>query len=122
MSSTVRTPEHRIIFENGTTRVVVVFEMGAVPWVELGKRTAPGERRERYDFQFLLMERAPHEVPEMSERVRHDDDVMPSVRRLAILVREYAPDILRGDFSVFPRLRDRAEENFARTNADLYGN
>jgi len=122
VSSTLRTPEHRIIFENETTRVVISYEMGSAPWVELGKRTAPGERGERYDLRFLLMKRVPYEVPDISERARHNEPVRPTVQRLASLLRDNASDILTGNFSIFPRLRVRAEENLARTSAALYGN
>ena len=60
--SNVTAPEHRIIFENQTTQVMVACEIGSRPWVEVGRRRAPGGRVERYDRRFLLMERVPHEL------------------------------------------------------------
>ena len=121
VSSTVRTPEHRIFFENATTRVLVAYELGGIPWVELGKLPAPGERGERYDLLFLLMERAPHEIGRITARTREIDQALPTLGYLAGLLREYGADILRGDFAIFPRLRVRAEENLTRTNEQLYG-
>jgi hypothetical protein len=41
--------------------------------------------------------------------------------KLAVKLRRHGADVLRGDFAIFPRLRQRAEENLRRTNKELFG-
>jgi hypothetical protein len=118
---TVTPPECRIVFVNDTSEVVVAFELGTGPWIEVGKRTGPGRPRERYDLQFLLQERAPNEASKVLLRDLDDAVLEAELQRLATLAQRHATDLLTGDFKVLPRLRARAEENLARTNAELYG-
>jgi hypothetical protein len=112
----VEVPECWAAYESKTTRVTIAFELGAGPWVELERkrRLFSVWSRERYDFAFLLMERAPDQY-RRSSIVDLDDSTLPSeLRRLSQLLREHAIDVLTGDFAIFPRLRDRATENLRK--------
>src|SRR5438477_3976686 len=117
VGSSMHAPECSTVYENSTTRITVAFELGSGPWVELERKVSSFlniGRRERYDLAFLLMERVPDET--RTDNITDlDDPELPKVLEgLGRQLEEYGSDVLRGDFSVFPRLRKRAEENLKR--------
>jgi hypothetical protein len=114
--------EYLVAFENDYAGLLVRFEPRTGPWVELarlavinGKTT----RIESYDLVFLLQERGGAWRKVRCESV-DDPCVAETLTRLAQDVQEYATDVLQGDFSVFPRLRKRAEDNLRQTEEWLY--
>ena len=119
LSTNTHTPECWSTFHNETTAVTVHYEVGSEPWVELAELKREGNRvveRNRVALHFLVEERAPQEV---SLRGPGDDD--EGTRRViyekARQLQQYGSDILRGDFHVFPRLKEHAAENLRRRNA-----
>ncbi len=122
--SAIRPPECWTAYENSTTCIVIAFELGVGPRVEI-QRKQPSllgfGSRERYDLAFLLMERAAGEKYRYEIADLDDPELPNALQALAHQLERFGKDILSGDFSVFPQLRKQAEENFKRTNRELYG-
>jgi hypothetical protein len=119
LSTNMHAPECWTAFHSVTTAVIVHFELGSQPWVELAELKREGDQiveRNRAALEFLVRERAPQEA---SLRARDDSD--EEVRRViyekARQLREYGKDVLSGDFRVFPRLKELAAENLRKRNA-----
>lgn len=116
--------ECSVAYGNDTTAVCVKYEVGARPWVELARLERINDRvvkRERYDLQYLLDERGTTEHQRSPNQQFDDGRLAMNLADLAGLLRTFASDVLSGDFSIFPRLRERAEENLRRTNREIYG-
>src|SRR5262249_62266318 len=98
------------------------FERMVGPWVELPRLEQTNTRSaERYDLSFLLTERDPSwkGSPRCDDI---DDPRLPTfLNELAEKLRQFGSDVLRGDFSIFPQLKRRAEENLRRTDKELFG-
>lgn len=124
MDTTAQGPEAAVRFQSATTQVSVKFEFFSGPWVELARvEQSAGTVRavDRYDLNFLMMERAPG-WQGFGKCDNITDPTLPQLlETLARSLREYGADILKGDFSIFPKLRQRAEENLRRTNKELFG-
>lgn len=116
-STSIHAPECWTTFRSVTTAVTVHYEIGSTPWVELAELVRDGDRaveRRRTSLELLLRERAPDE---QTFTAASDDDIPRALREKARQLRTYGDDILRGDFSVFPRQREVAEENLNTRNA-----
>jgi hypothetical protein len=118
-------PEAWVEFENATTRITVHYEMGAAPWVEIGRLEDVKGRRvqtKSIGLDLLLRERA---------RALNDDldvprDLSSSELSTMLQVRaralaEAGDDLLRGNFESFPRLWNKAENELQRREAKLFG-
>jgi hypothetical protein len=119
LSTSMHAPECWSTFHNETTSVTIHYEIGSQPWVEIAKLKREGDRiveQNRAALEFLIQERAPGEV--LLTTSGHDEE---GTRRViyakARQLREYGSDVLRGDFRVFPRLKELAEENLRKRNA-----
>jgi len=112
-----------VLFKNPTTAVRVMYEIGASPWVQL-LRLKPGTRgtegAEVSSLELLLVERAPalggneHGIGELSAQKLAD-----IVAEKARMLKVFGEDVLKGDFHVFTRLAELAEENRQRREKDL---
>lgn len=114
-----------VVYENPTTRVTVHYELGAEPWVEIGRiEMRDGERVQpnSIGLDLLLRERGkplgdevtvPREIdsPELSRMI------MTRAERLHTL----GDDLLRGDFRAFQKLQTKAEKELRKREADLFG-
>jgi hypothetical protein len=119
LSTSTHAPECWSTFHNETTAVTVHYEIGSQPWVELAALERKGDRvveQNRAALEFLLQERAPQEA---SLRVSGNDDeeTRRAIYAKARQLREYGSEVLRGDFQIFPRLKELAAENLRRRNA-----
>jgi hypothetical protein len=118
VSTDIHAPECWSTFRNATTAVTVHFELGSSAWVELAELRRQGDNiveRNRSALEFLVKERAPREAALRSND--SDEDVKRLIYEKARQLREYGSDVLRGDFHVFPRLRELAAEGLKRRNA-----
>ena len=104
----------QIKLRNDTTGVEVSFETGTGPWVMLSRDG------EEYGLGYLVEERTGAAV--VARRIDNIDDpaLQPALSRLAEQLQTYATDILRGDFSIFPKLRARAEARAREASRHLY--
>ena len=119
LSTSMHAPECWSTFHNGTTAVTVHYEIGSQLWVELAELKRDDDRiveRNRSALEFLVQERAPQEVP-LTTRGNDDEETRRVIYEKARQLREYGEEVLRGDFRVFPRLKELADENVRRRNA-----
>lgn len=117
-------PDLWIEFANATTGVRVAHEIGSALWVELarvGLHEGKVVWEEPYSLEMLLEERAPGHPGMCSVGNLEDPAFAKCLEAKAEGLRDYAADILRGDFGVLPRLIERARENERRWNRELFG-
>jgi len=106
-------------FRNEKTGVTVSWELGGAVWVELSK-WADNKKSDRSSLEILLLVLAPH-VERASEKVTTAKQMREVLCRKEQLLRMFASDVLRGDFSIFPRLHEAEKENLRRRNLALFG-
>jgi hypothetical protein len=118
LSTHIHSPECWSTFHNSTTAVTVHFELGSQPWVELAELKRDGGcifEQNRVALEFLVKERAPQETALITNE--SDEQTKAAIREKARQLRAYAEDVLKGDFRIFPRLMDIANDNLRRRNA-----
>lgn len=102
-------PEAWIRYQNDTTALTVLEEIGTPPWVKISRldNTSAGPMEgEGYSLGHVLSVRAPESLPTAAPRSAIP--LRAQLAALAELVRRHGADLLRGDFEVFPRLREVA--------------
>jgi hypothetical protein len=117
--------EDWVLFKSPTAGIRVMYEVGASPWVQI-LRLAPGkagiEGAEISSLELLLVERDPtyrdreYKFGELSA-----EQLGEIVAEKAKKLKEFGEDILKGDFRVFARLSELAEENRRRRSGNLPG-
>jgi hypothetical protein len=118
-------PEAWVVFESATTRITVHYEMGAAPWVEIGRlEDVKGRRVATKTVGLDLL------VRERGEILRDDVDpprdlssteLSTMLQARARLLAEVGEDLLRGNFESFPRLWNEAENEVRKREAELFG-
>lgn len=107
---------------NSTTQVVIYFEYENGLWLTIGRlATVNGQLTggEQYALNDLLALRKlqPSHTVRMSG---FDEGVMDKVLlERAVALQAYADDVLRGDFAVFPRLKEIVTERLAQLYPDV---
>jgi len=118
-------PEAWVIFESPATRITVHYELGAVPWVEIG-------RLEDLDGQLVQTREIGLDLLARERGKALNDDVEPprdlSSTELSVLLQararllaEVGDDLLRGDYQSFPRLHGKAEKELRRRESEMFG-
>jgi hypothetical protein len=118
-------PEAWVVFEGATTRITVHYEMGAAPWVEIGRLEDVNGRHvqtKEIGLNLLLRERgkALHDDVD-SPRDLNNTELATMLRARAHLLAETGDDLLRGSFESFPRLWNKAEKELRKREAELFG-
>lgn len=111
-------PECWSTFHSQTTAVVVHYEAGSPPWVVLARlEMVRGQilERDQSALAFLVAERS--QKSSISGKPSNDEDLRRIIHLQAGQLREYGKDVLRGDFKIFPRLKELAAENLRQRNA-----
>lgn len=99
-------PEMWLVFANERVQVSIHFEYGSGMWITL--RRAPNG--EEFNLDCLLRLRAPHRERVLKVEGFDAHQVDEYTHDRAEALREYAGDILRGDFSIFPALAKISEQ------------
>jgi hypothetical protein len=111
-----------VTYENGKTRITVHYELGAVPWVEVGRLESRGGRfvqPQSVSLDLLLRDRGVSLKDEISApREITPFELSSMLGTRAERLRQYGADVLRGDFSSFPRLQTKAEKELRRREAE----
>jgi hypothetical protein len=109
-----------VFFRNATTEVGVQFEFCSGLWVSIAKLDADGNPASGYALGHLLMVRAP-ELARPTTPVDFDQEAVASaLDAQAILLKEYASDVLEGDFSIFPELTKIRDAMLSKREADSF--
>ncbi len=115
-----RTPECWILFRNRTTEVAVTAEPDGEPWVAIEHISWDDGILQRLGATSLelLME-------ELQKNKKEDEAAAQAmsarVKRKARHLKEFGAGLLRGDFSLLPKLEERARLNLRRRNLELFG-
>jgi hypothetical protein len=98
----------KVAYANATTRVTVEgINWGENIQVMLFALSAPPDIPARVPLWAIIEVRAPQERDLPGGQ-------LPQITRNAAVLRQYASDVLRGDFSVFPAARQLIDEDAAR--------
>jgi hypothetical protein len=111
-------------FRNRTTRVEVWWEWQYSVRVILARyeNTSTGIAiKGEYDLEFIILTRCPEKTVKQEKFPTHDQ-LKRTLETYAALLKEYAQDVLTGDFSIFPQLKVLADEQYERTMAEIYPN
>jgi hypothetical protein len=113
-----------VAYENATTRVTVHYELGAEPWVEIGRLELRDGRKVQpssIGLDLLLRERGSPlsdtiDVP----REIGDGEKSRMIALRAERLRAFGDDVLRGDFRSFSKLQTKAERELLKREAELF--
>lgn len=98
-----------VSFRNSTTQVCVQFEYESGLWVTIGRVMTFRDRivgGEQYNLNELLALRAPLLTHTVRMNEFDESSVGEVLAERAEALKQYADDILRGDFEVFGKLED----------------
>ncbi len=99
-----------MVFRNEVSQINVHFEYGCAVWLTVG-RSVNGEQ---FNLNYLLRLRAPDRERLQAVGNSFDPQQIDEImRERSDTLREYADDLLRGDFTVFPKLREGQNEQSA---------
>src|SRR5262245_27219622 len=113
-------PEISAQFHNRTTKVIILYEIGSPPWVELWSLLIPGSPG--FSLELLLEERAPGDIGSSCDPAEPGSVAFVlCLDAKARALRTVADDVLRGDFTVLPKMEVRLRENEARRTRELFG-
>ena len=99
-----------VVLRNDVTVVTVQFEYGGEVWLTIGH--APNGPQVNLNCLLYLL--APHRerVPVVGD-LFDPQQIEEIMQERSDALREYADDLLRGDFAMFPKLREVQAERFA---------
>lgn len=113
-----------VCFQNTTTEVVLNYEIGDFPWITLADIHAPESDRVSLDWLLVeLGERQPPSVDEAFLPPRMDDSQLEAeLQKRCDQLLKFGVPLLQGDFSLLPRLKERADAYLAECKkfADRY--
>jgi hypothetical protein len=114
-------------YRNETTGVTISYEWGGVPSVVVSRlrHTSTGVvEAENIGLRFLLMERCPTRMM-ITTHFKYgecgDDCIKETIDNYASALKECGPDILTGDFAIFPKLQKLRDAEQVKENIRLYG-
>src|SRR6185436_1970568 len=118
-------PEAWVTYENQTTRVTVHYELGAEPWVEIGRlelRDGHMVQPASIGLDLLVRERG----KPLDDEVKVPRDISgPEISRMVSVrakrLQTLGDDLLRGDFRSFPKLQTKAEKELRQRETELFG-
>lgn len=118
-------PEAWITYESETTRIRIHYELGAEPWIEIGRlevRDGKVVQPASIGLDLLLRDRGEPLNDELAEPRDIDEwEISRMVATRAERVRSLGDDFLRGDFRSFPKLQTKAENELRRREETLFG-
>lgn len=108
-----------VTFDSETTRVVITFEVGTLPWVEISRLESKGSKRIPKDEISLEILMRGVELPDEVETEVQLDRLL-AVKAKAL--QEKCEALLRGDFHDLPGLRKKVEAVHKKRTNELFGN
>ncbi len=104
-----------VVFQNPTTEVILNYEIGEFPWVTIADINNP--ETERASLDWLLVELGEREAPTTDEAffpLRMDDTQLEDeLQKKSDQLLNFGADFLRGDFTLLPKLQERADAYLA---------
>jgi hypothetical protein len=98
-------------FENATTKVILNYELGNAPWLEISDQD---NAENKSTLGWLLVEQGVEESPKPEQAFRpttlSEGKLEPLLQKMGQQVSEYGADLLKGDFTILPKLQARAKK------------
>lgn len=115
----IETAYHRggvaVRFQNSTTEVILNYEIGALPWVTIADIKNP--ETDRTSLDWLLVELGEKKTPTTDEAfspAKMDEGQLEMVlKQKSDQLLSFGANLLKGDFTLLPRLQKRAEDYLA---------
>lgn len=109
---TVYSPKNCTIqYLNTTTDVTLHYELGREPWLDISDRTNPENKT---TLGWLLVERGVEKTPAPADAFRTtrlpDAKLAADLDKKVQQLLEHGTDLLKGDFSIMPKLQKRAKK------------
>jgi len=100
-----------IRFQNATTEILLNYEIGVTPWLEI---TDVHDAENKSTLGWLLVEKGVDKAP-LPEQAFHpttlkEDELEPTLRTMGQQLLDHGADLLKGDFSIMPKLQGRARK------------
>ena len=102
----------RVRFENTTTLVTLNYEITTLPWLVIADVKKPGQNKTT--LEWLLVEKGVEDppTPEQAFHVTkmHETQLEKTLQTISRQLLQYGGDMLNGDFSLLPKLQERAKK------------
>ena len=98
-------------FQNATTEILLNYEIGNTPWLEIADVHHVGNKS---TLGWLLVEKGVEKAP-LPEQAFHpttlnEGDLEPILQTMGQQLLDQGADLLKGDFTILPKLQDRARK------------
>jgi hypothetical protein len=98
-------------FQNATTEILLNYEIGNTPWLEIADVHNP---KNKSTLGWLLVEKGIDKAP-LPEQAFHlatlnEDELEPTLQTMGQQLLDHSADLLKGDFTIMPKLQDRARK------------
>ncbi len=98
-------------FQNATTEILLNYEIGNTPWVEIADVHHP---KNKSTLGWLLVETGVDEAPLPEQAflptTLNEDELEPVLQTMGQQLLDYGADLLKGDFTIMPKLQGRAKK------------
>ncbi len=98
-------------FRNATTEVILNYELGTAPWLEISEIQNPDNKS---TLGWLLVELGLDQAPKPEQAFRpntlSEGTLEPTLQKLGQQVLDFGAELLKGDFTIMPKLQARAKK------------
>lgn len=98
-------------YRNGTTELCLNYEIGETPWLEI---VDVKDAKNKTTLGWLLVERGEQKAPTAAQAFSptplDEDKLGPAMLKMGEQIAEHGADLLRGDFTLMPKLQARAKK------------
>jgi hypothetical protein len=98
-------------FKNATTAILLNYELGTMPWLEISEQNNPANKS---TLGWLLVEAGVDKPPKPEQAflptTLSDGTLEPILQKMGQQILDYGADLLKGDFTILPKLQARAKK------------
>jgi hypothetical protein len=98
-------------FKNATTTVILYYELGYAPWLEISDN---GNPENKSTLGWLLVEQGVEEFPKPEQAFRpttlREGTLEPVLQKMGQQILDHGAELLSGDFAILPKLQTRARK------------
>lgn len=97
-------------FQNASTELLLNYEIGNTPWLEIAD---VHHAENKSTLGWLLVEKGAEKPPTPEQAFQptplSENDLAGVLQKMAQQLQKYGGDLLKGDFKLLPKLRERAK-------------
>jgi len=98
-------------FQNATTEVLLNYELGSTPWLAIADVHNTDNKS---TLGWLLVELGIDEAPKPEQAFKPtslgESELEPTLQKMSQQLMDYGADLLRGKFTILPKLQTRAKK------------